>query len=51
MSVTFIALPITLVLAGCFVVCFVWSVRKGQYEDLATPAMRMLFEDDEDCVK
>ena len=47
MSVIFIALPVTLALAAFFVVCFVWSARKGQFEDLETPAMRVLFDDEE----
>ena len=26
---------------------FFWAIRKGQYEDLDTPARRILFEDEE----
>jgi len=29
-----------------FVVAFVWSIQSGQQEDLITPAMRILHEDE-----
>ena len=45
MSVIFIALPIALCLAGLAVFAFVWSVKEGQYDDLETPAVRILQED------
>lgn len=48
MSVIFIALPVTLLLAAGFVVAFVWCTKKGQFEDLETPAIRVLFEDEDD---
>ena len=46
MSMILIALPVTLALAGFFVVAFVRSARSGQYDDMETPAVRMLFDDD-----
>ena len=47
MSVIYIALPIALFLAILAVSGFIWSVREGQLDDLDTPAVRMLHEDDE----
>jgi cbb3-type cytochrome oxidase maturation protein len=47
MSVIYIVLPLALVLAGIGLAAFIWSVRKGQYDDLDTPAIRMLHDDDE----
>jgi cbb3-type cytochrome oxidase maturation protein len=47
MSVIFIALPATLALAAFFVIAFVLCAKRGQFEDLETPAIRMLFDDDE----
>jgi len=32
--------------AGLAVALFVWAVRKGQFDDLETPAMRILFDDE-----
>ena len=45
MSVLFIVLPLALVLAGIGVWAFIWSVRNGQMDDLDSPAVRMLFDD------
>jgi cbb3-type cytochrome oxidase maturation protein len=47
MSAVFIALPIALLLALAGVIAFIWSVRSGQMDDLETPAVRLLGEDDE----
>jgi len=47
MSVVFVLVPVTLVIAGAAVATYVWAVRRGQFDDLETPAMRMLHDDDE----
>jgi cbb3-type cytochrome oxidase maturation protein len=47
MSAIYIALPIALLLALAGVAAFIWSVRSGQMDDLETPALRLLGEDDE----
>ncbi len=47
MSVLYIVLPIALLLALVAVLLFLWAVRSGQLDDLETPAMRMLHEDEE----
>ena len=31
--------------AGGFLVAFVWAVQSGQFDDTATPPLRMLFDD------
>lgn len=46
MSVLYIALPVAILLALAAVSAFVWSVSRGQYDDLETPALRMLDDDD-----
>lgn len=46
MEVITILIPLALILALFFVIGFVWMTAKGQYDDLETPAMRMLLEDD-----
>jgi cbb3-type cytochrome oxidase maturation protein len=45
MSVIYVVLPLALVIAAGMVWAFVRSVRKGQFDDLETPAIRMLFDD------
>ena len=47
MSAVYIALPLALLLALAGVIAFIWSVRSGQMDDLETPALRILSEDDE----
>lgn len=45
MSVIFILISASLIIAGGFLIAFIWSVKSGQYEDDYTPSVRMLFED------
>jgi cbb3-type cytochrome oxidase maturation protein len=45
MAVIFILIIASLVVAIGFLLAFVWSVNKGQFDDVQTPAMRILFED------
>lgn len=47
MSVIYIALPAALVLAALFLAGFLWSIRDRQLDDLSTPPVRMLFDDDD----
>ena len=46
MSVLFILIIISLIVAGGFLLAFIWSVKNGQYEDDYTPSVRMLFDDE-----
>lgn len=46
MSVLFILIIVSLVVAAGFLVAFIWSVKNGQYEDGYTPSVRMLFDDE-----
>src|SRR6185295_624807 len=51
MSVIFLLIPLSIVLAACFLGAFVWAVRSGQYEDTYTPSMRVLLDDAGDRVR
>lgn len=46
MSVIFLVLPLAVVLAGVWVGAFLLSARRGQFDELDTPAWRVLFDDD-----
>ena len=46
MNIIYLLLAISLVVALIFFVAFIFSVRKGQYDDVYTPSVRMLFEDE-----
>jgi cbb3-type cytochrome oxidase maturation protein len=45
MSIIFLILPITLLLSAGAVAAFAWATRSGQFDDLETPAIRLLHEE------
>ena len=45
MSVLFIVIPLAILLAFGALVAFFWAVHRGQYDDLDTPPMSVLFDD------
>ena len=45
MSVLILLIGFSILIAGGFLVAFIWSVKKGQYDDDYTPSLRMLFDD------
>ena len=47
MSVLYVVVPLALLIVAGAVAAFVWATNRGQFDDLDTPAMRMLHDDDE----
>ncbi len=45
MSIVILLAIIGILVAGGFLVAFLWAVKSGQYDDTESPAMRMLFDD------
>ena len=45
MSVLYVLIPVALVMVIAFVWAYAWSSKSGQFDDLTTPAMRVLHED------
>ncbi len=45
MTIIIILICVSLSIALLFLLLFLWSVRSGQYEDVYTPSVRMLFEE------
>ena len=45
MSALFVLIGLSLMAALGFLAAFIWSVRKGQYDDDYTPSVRILFDD------
>lgn len=45
MSVLYIALPIAIFLGAAGMVACIRCIRSGQYDDMDTPAVRMLIDD------
>ncbi len=46
MNIIYMLLAISVSVALIFFVLFLYSVKKGQYDDTYTPSVRMLFEDE-----
>jgi cbb3-type cytochrome oxidase maturation protein len=46
MYVIIVLMGASLLVAGGFLLAYLWAVRSGQYDDLYTPSVRMLFDDD-----
>lgn len=46
MSILFVMVPMALLLAAGAVVAFVLAARRGQFDDLDTPPIRALHDDD-----
>lgn len=45
MSVLFVALPLAILLGGAAMLACVACIRRGQFDDLETPAVRILIDD------
>ncbi|NBL64037.1 cbb3-type cytochrome oxidase assembly protein CcoS [Flavobacterium sp. NST-5] len=46
MSVIYVLISISIIVAAIFLTAFVRAVKKGQYDDDYTPSVRMLFDDE-----
>lgn len=46
MEVIYLTMFITVIIAGIFLFLFFVNVKKGQYDDIYTPSVRMLFDDE-----
>lgn len=46
MNIIYLLLAVSLIVALIFFVAFIFSVKNGQYDDVYTPSVRMLFDDE-----
>ncbi len=46
MNAILILIPVTLVLVGVAVLAFFWAANGGQFDDLDTPGLAILVDDD-----
>ncbi|RUA11333.1 MAG: cbb3-type cytochrome oxidase assembly protein CcoS [Flavobacteriia bacterium] len=46
MNIIYLLILASLFIALIFIVLFIKSVKNGQYDDLYTPSVRMLFDDE-----
>jgi cbb3-type cytochrome oxidase maturation protein len=47
-NILLLLIPLSVMLLGIAVWAFVWAVRRGQFDDLDTPALDILRDDDAD---
>jgi len=45
MSVMYVLVPVALALVAFAIGAYVWAARRGQFDDLETPAVRALHDD------
>lgn len=50
MDILLLLIPVTLFLITVGGLLFWWTVKTGQYDDLDSPAHRILFDDDEHLI-
>lgn len=48
MSILYLIFPVIIIMALLGVVCLVWAVKNGQFEDMEGPKYRIFFDDDDD---
>ena len=46
MNILYLLIPLGLLLVGIGIAVFFWAVRSGQYDDLESPAMSIVMDDD-----
>lgn len=46
MNILFVLIPVSLVLVGAAIWAFFWATNDGQFDDLETPAIAMLVDDE-----
>lgn len=46
MRILVILIPISLILLGIAIWAFIWAVRRGQFDDLDTPALDVLADEE-----
>jgi cbb3-type cytochrome oxidase maturation protein len=46
MSILLLLIPLSVLLLGAAIWAFAWAVRRGQFDDLDTPALDILCDDE-----
>lgn len=47
MDIIYVLVPLSLVLLAIAIAIFFWAVRNGQFDDMDSPAHKILFDDDD----
>ena len=48
MEALYLMIPLTLILSGTALAACIWAIRKGQFDDIDTPPLRILHDSPED---
>ena len=48
MTIIYVLIPVGLILLGLAIWAFFWAAGSGQFDDLETPGVRVLFDDEEE---
>ena len=48
MNLVYVLLPSAILLSVGFLIAFIWNVKSSQYDDLETPAHRILLDDNQE---
>lgn len=51
MEIIYVLIPLSIVLLVVAIVLFIWAVNSGQFDDMDTPAWRILVDDERVDVK
>ncbi len=51
MNILYLLIPLGLVLVVIMVAAFFWAIKGGQFDDLQTPAVQILLDDDSKPVR
>jgi cbb3-type cytochrome oxidase maturation protein len=50
MEIVYLLIPVAIILVAFATWAFFYSVNSGQFDDLESPAHRILYDDDEDMI-
>lgn len=48
MTIIYLLIPLSLILTAAAIAAFFWAVRSGQFDDLHTPALKILHDAEPD---
>ena len=51
MDIIYVLVPLSIALIGIAMLVFFWAVKGGQFDDLESPAHKILFDDDEHLIQ
>lgn len=51
MDIIYILIPLSILIVGIAVSVLFWAIKSGQFDDMDSPAHRILFDDDDQLKK